>query len=352
MSRHTFGSDNHAPVHPDVLAAITKVNEGHAFSYGADAVTEAATDVVRRHLGANAEVAFVFNGTGANLIALGLALRPWQHVICASSAHIAVDECGAPERLLGVKLVEIDTPDGKLTPGLVEASITGVGDEHRTQPGALSITQSTELGTLYTPDEIRALAAVAHLHGMVLHLDGARLANAAAALDVPLAATSTDCGVDVLSLGGTKNGLLGAEAVVVLDHNRPGLGEGLAFARKQLAQLGSKGRYLGAQFLALLEGDLWLRNAAHANAMARRLADGVRGLPEVEITRPVQANAVFALLPPDIVEPLRERFGFYVWDERTGSPNQEVRWMCSWDTTEQDVDELLAAVGSAVTAEV
>jgi threonine aldolase len=346
---HTFGSDNHAAVHPDVLAAIASANEGHAFSYGADDVTAAAVAAVRRHLGEAADVAFVFNGTGANLVGLGLALRPWQHVVCASSAHIAVDECGAPERLLGVKLVEIDTPDGKLTPALVEASITGVGDEHRTQPGAVSITQSTELGTLYTPDEIRAIADVAHTHGMVLHLDGARLANAAAALGVPLAGTTSDCGVDVLSLGGTKNGLLGAEAVVVL---RPGLGDGLLFARKQLAQLGSKGRYLAAQFLALLEGDLWVRNAGHANAMARRLVDGVRGLPGVEITRPVQANAVFALLPPDVVEPLRERFGFYVWDERTGSPNQEVRWMCSWDTTEQDVDELLAAVRSAVSVQV
>ncbi|HYJ76100.1 MAG TPA: aminotransferase class V-fold PLP-dependent enzyme [Kineosporiaceae bacterium] len=346
MPRHTFGSDNHAPVHPDVLAALTAVNDGHSFPYGADEVTAAAVDVVRRHLGADAEVAFVFNGTGANLVGLGLALKPWQHVVCATSAHIAVDECGAPERLLGVKLVEIDTPDGKLTPELVEASITGVGDEHRTQPGALSITQSTELGTLYTPDEIRALADVAHARGMILHLDGARLANAAAALGVPLAVTTSDCGVDVLSLGGTKNGLMGAEAVVVLRPDR--LGEGLAFARKQLGQLGSKGRYLGAQFLALLEGDLWLRNAAHANAMARRLADAVRGLPDVEITRPVQANAVFALLPPDVVQPLLERFGFYVWDERTG----EVRWMCSWDTTEEDVEELVGAVRSAVAVEV
>jgi threonine aldolase len=342
---HTFGSDNHAAVHPDVLAALAAANDGHAFSYGADDVTAAAVAAVRRHLGEAADVAFVFNGTGANLVALGLALRPWQHVVCASSAHIAVDECGAPERLLGVKLVEIDTPDGRLTPDLVQASISGVGDEHRTQPGAVSISQTTELGTLYTPAEIRALADCAHEHGMVLHLDGARLANAAAALDVPLAATSSDCGVDILSLGGTKNGLLAAEAVVVL---RPGLGDGLAFARKQLGQLGSKGRYLAAQFLALLEGDLWLRNAAHANAMARRLADGVQGLPGIDITRPVRANAVFALLPPDAVAPLQERFGFYVWDETTG----EVRWMCSWDTTEDDVEELVAAVRSSVPVEV
>ena len=345
---HTFGSDNHAPVHPEVLAALATANDGHALPYGADDVTAAAVAVVRRHLGPGAEVAFVFNGTGANVIGLGLALAPWQHVVCAGSAHIAVDECGAPERLLGVKLVEIDTADGKLTPDLVRTSITGVGDEHRTQPGALSITQSTELGTLYTPDEIRALADVAHANGMILHLDGARLANAAAALGASLAATTTDCGVDVLSFGGTKNGLMGAEAVVVLPGARSGLAEGLLYARKQLGQLGSKGRYLAAQFLALLEGDLWLRNAEHANAMARRLADGLRGVPGIEITRPVQANAVFALLPPRAVAPLQDRFSFYTWDERTG----EVRWMCSWDTTEADVDELVAAVRSSVSVEV
>ena len=349
MAAHTFGSDNHAPVHPDVLAALAAVNEGHSFPYGADDVTAAAVDAVRRHVGTDAEVAFVFNGTGANLVGLGLALRPWQHVVCASSAHIAVDECGAPERLLGVKLVDLDTPDGKLTPDLVRASISGVGDEHRTQPGAVSITQSTELGTVYTPDEIRALADVAHEHGMILHLDGARIANAAAALGVPFAGTTSECGVDVLSFGGTKNGLLGAEAVVVLT---PGLADGLPYARKQLGQLGSKGRYLAAQFLALLEGDLWLRNARHANAMAARLADGVRAVPGVRITRPVQANAVFALLPPDAVGPLQERFGFYVWDERNGSPDLEVRWMCSWDTTESDVDDLVAAVRSSVAVQV
>jgi threonine aldolase len=346
---HTFGSDNHAPAHPDVLAAIAAVNNGHAFPYGADEVTQRAVDVVRRRLGSpDAAVAFVFNGTGANLVGLGLALQPWQHVICASSAHIAVDECGAPERLLGGKLVEIDTADGKLTPDLVRASISGVGDEHRTQPGAVSITQSTELGAVYTPDDVATLADVAHDLGMVLHLDGARLANAAAALDVPLSATTTGCGVDVLSLGGTKNGMLGAEAVAVLRPDRLGrLADGLPYARKQLGQLGSKGRYLAAQFLALYEGDLWRRNAGHANAMARRLADGVRGLPDVRITRPVQANAVFALLPPYTVPPLQERFGFYTWDERVG----EIRWMCSWDTTEADVDELVTAVGDAVAGE-
>ncbi|HVN11184.1 MAG TPA: beta-eliminating lyase-related protein [Kineosporiaceae bacterium] len=341
MLGHTFGSDNHAPVHPEVLAAIAAVNHGHDSPYGADDVTARAVDVVRARLGAPAAVAFVFNGTGANLVGLGLALRPWQHVVCAASAHLAVDECGAPERLLGVKLVGIDTPDGKLTPQLVRASVTGVGDEHRTQPGAVSITQSTELGTLYTPSEITAIAEIAHELGMVLHVDGARLVNAAAALGVSLAAITTDCGVDVLSLGGTKNGMLAGEAVVVL---RPGLEVGLAFARKQLGQLGSKGRYLAAQFLALFEGDLWRSNAEHANAMARRLAGGVRDLPGVRITQPVQANAVFVLLPPAVVAPLQERFGFSTWDERTG----EIRWMCSWDTAEADVDDLVAAVRAAL----
>src|SRR4051795_9374895 len=209
---HSFGSDNHSGVHPEVLAALTAANEGHAPAYGADEVTARALAAVRAHLGEHAEVAFVFNGTGANLVGLGLALHPWQHVVCAESAHIAVDECGAPERLLGAKLVTVPTPDGKLTPDLVHGSVTGVGDEHRTQPGAVSITQSTECGTVYTPDEIRALADAAHGLGMVLHLDGARLANAAASLGVGLSGTTTDCGVDVLSFGGTKNGLLGVEA--------------------------------------------------------------------------------------------------------------------------------------------
>lgn len=346
MYAHTFGSDNHAPAHPDVLAALSAANHGHALPYGADEVTRHAVDVVRRRIGSpDGAVAFVFNGTGANLVGLGLALKPWQHVICATSAHIAVDECGAPERLLGVKLVEIDTVDGKLTPDLVRASISGVGDEHRTQPGAVSITQSTELGTVYSPDEVADLADAAHDLGMLLHVDGARLANAAAALDVPLSAITTDCGVDVLSLGGTKNGMLGAEAVAVLRPERwDRLADDLPSARKQLGQLGSKGRYLAAQFLALYEGDLWRRNAGHANAMAGRLADGVRGLPAVQITRPVQANAVFALLPPQALAPLQQRFGFTTWDERTG----EIRWMCSWDTTEADVDELVTALADAV----
>jgi threonine aldolase len=339
VATHSFGSDNHSGTHPDVLTALAAANQGHAPAYGADVVTARAVAAMRAHLGDRAEVAFVFNGTGANLVGLGLALRPWQHVVCATTAHIAVDECGAPERLLGTKLVELRTDDGKLTPDLVRAGVTGVGDEHRTQPGAVSITQCTELGTVYTPDEIRALARTAHALGMVLHLDGARLANAAASLGVGLAATTTDCGVDVLSFGGTKNGLLGAEAVVVLE---PRLAAGLLYARKQLGQLGSKGRFLAAQFAALLEGDLWLRNAGNANAMARRLEAGVRSLPGVRIAWPVQANAVFAELPPALAR-AAEAFGAYPPDEVSGL----VRLMCSWDTMPEHVDALVAALAAA-----
>src|ERR671933_285775 len=336
---HSFGSDNHSGAHPEVLAALAAANAGHAPAYGADAVTERAVEAVRAHLGDHAEVAFVFNGTGANLVGLGLALRPWQHVVCAATAHIAVDECGAPERLLGTKLVEIPTPDGKLTPDLVRGSVSGVGDEHRTQPGAVSITQSTELGTVYTPTEIRALADTAHELGMVLHVDGARIANAAASLGVPLAAVTSDCGVDLLSFGGTKNGLLGAEAVVVL---RPDLAAALPYARKQLGQLGSKGRFLAAQFAALLEDGLWQRNAGNANAIARRLEAGVRALPGVEVAWPVQANAVFVRLPAPMAR-AAEEFGAYPPDEVTGL----VRLMCSWDTADADVDALLAALDAA-----
>lgn len=337
MGQHSFASDNYAGVHPDVLAAIGAANVGHLSAYGADPLTAAAIGAFRRHLGDHAEVAFVFNGTGANVVGLNLLLRPWEHVVCARTAHINVDECGAPERLLGVKLVDVDTPDGKVTPELVRAVHTGVGDEHRTQPRVVSITQSTELGTLYTPDEIRAIAGCAHGLGMYLHLDGARICNAAAALGTSLRETTTDCGVDVMSFGGTKNGLMGAEAVVVL---RPELAGALAYVRKQCMQLGSKLRFTAAQFLALLDEDLWYRNAAHANAMAARLHDAVEGLPGLTVTRPRQVNAVFATLPEPVIPLLQKVSAFYEWDEA----GHEVRWMCSWDTTERDVDTFAAAV--------
>lgn len=331
MGQHSFASDNYAGAHPDVLHAIAAANVGHATAYGADPVTADAVAAFRRHLGEQAEVAFVFNGTGANVVGLGLLLRPWEHVVCARTAHVNVDECGAPERLLGVKLMGVDTPDGKLTPELVRSMHIGIGDEHRTQPRVVSITQPTEIGTLYTPDEIRALADCAHELGLYLHLDGARICNAAAALGVPLRETTTDCGVDVLSFGGTKNGLLGAEAVAVL---RPELAGALPYLRKQSMQLGSKQRFLAAQFLALLDSDLWHRNAAHANAMAARLHDAVRDVPGLTVTRPCRVNVVFATVPEWSIPLLQKVSHFYEWDRA----RHEVRWMCSWDTTERDVD--------------
>ena len=332
-----FASDNYAGIHPEVIAAIADVNVDHAIAYGDDPVTERADAVFRDHFGSHARAFPVFNGTGANVVGLQAMLRPWEAVICASTAHINVDECGAPEHILGVKLVDLPTDEGKLTPDVVRAAVTGVGDVHRVQPKVVSITESTELGTAYSPDEVADLADTAHSLGMLLHLDGARLSNAAASLDVTLREITTDVGVDVVSFGGTKNGLLAGEAVVVL---RPALADVVGFARKQSMQLSSKMRFTSAQFVALLEGDLWKRSAAHANAMAQRLRDAVADIPGLTVSYPVQANAVFAEIPEAAIEPLQAIARFYVWDE---SRNQ-VRWMCSWDTTADDVDHFATAV--------
>jgi threonine aldolase len=337
-----FASDNYAPVHPEVMAAIAEANAGHAVAYGDDPWTERAVDVVRGHLGPTAEPFLVFNGTGANVVALQTLLRPWQAVICSATAHINVDEGGAPERLLGSKLIDLPTPDGKLTPDLVTAAVTRVGDEHAVQPRVVSVTQSTELGTRYELDELRALADTAHALGLLLHVDGARIANAAASLGVSLGATTSDVGVDVVSLGATKNGAMGAEAVVFLT---PGLADAVPWVRKSSMQLASKHRYLAAQFVALLDGDLWRRNAEHANAMAARLAAAVRDLPGLRLTQQVQANAVFAELPAAAIPALQAEFPFYVWDEA----RHEVRWMCSWDTTEADVDAFGALIRTTLT---
>lgn len=332
-----FASDNYAGVHPEVLAALAEANGGHQISYGEDVYTERLHAVLAEHLGRAVEVFPVFNGTGANVLALQSMLPRWGAVICTENAHINTDENAAPERVAGIKLLTVPTPDGKLTPELVDRQAWGWGDEHRAQPLVVSITQTTELGTCYTAEEIRALCEHAHSHGMRVHLDGARIANAAATLDLPLRAFTADVGVDLLSFGGTKNGLLGAEAVVVLE---PSASDGLIFLRKMNMQLASKMRFMSAQLIALYEGDLWLRSARHANAMAQRLRDGVHGLPGVEVVRPVQANAVFAVLPPGVADRLRARFRFYDWDVATG----EVRWMCAFDTTEADVDAFVSAL--------
>jgi threonine aldolase len=340
-----FASDNNSGAHPEILAAIAAANEGHVAAYGDDDYTATARGCFRQHFGETADPFMVFNGTGANVLALEALARSYEAVICPATAHLNVDECGAPERIIGVKLLAVETADGKLTPDLVAERITRVGDQHASQPRVVSISEATELGTVYTPDEIGALAELAHEHEMVLHVDGARLANAAAALDVPLRALTTDAGVDVFSFGGTKNGLLVGDAVVFL---RPGLAEDFPFIRKQLMQLASKMRFLATQFDALLSGDLWHRNASHANAMAGRLADAISGIDRVELAYPVQANGVFATLPTDAIERLRDALPaslpFYVWDEIAGT----IRLMCAWDTTEDDVDGLVAALAAAV----
>ncbi len=338
--RRGFASDNYSGVHPDVLEAIAAANHGHQSSYGGDVYTARLNDVLRGHFGEQAEAFPVFNGTGANVTALQSMLPRWGAVVCAQSAHINVDEGGAPEKMAGLKLYSIPTSDGKLTPGLIDTEARGFGDEHRAQPLAVSITQSTELGTLYTPDEIRAIADHAHSLGMTVHLDGARLSNAAAALGLGLAAFTTEAGVDSLSLGGTKNGALGAEAVIVLN---PDACAGLVYLRKTHMQLASKMRFVSAQLIALYEGDLWLRNAGHANAMATRLRAAVADIPGVDFSQPTQANGVFVRLPEGVADAVRSEFFFYDWD----SAAREVRWMCSFDTTEDDVDAFAALIRDA-----
>jgi threonine aldolase len=342
-ARH-FASDNAAGIHPEVLAAIVAANEGHALAYGADRWSEAAMELFRREFGDSASASLVYGGTGANVVALGALLRPWESVLCAATAHINVDECGAPERFLGSKLVPLPTTDGKLRPEAVRAAATAVSIDHaahHVRPRVVSISQSTEYGTVYRPEELRALSAVVRECGLLLHMDGARLANAAAALDLPLRALTADVGVDILSFGGTKNGALNAEAVVFFDRARD---EAVRFGRKQAMQLPSKMRFVAAQFDALLRDGLWRRNAGHANAMARRLGERAAALPGVTVTQPVDANAVFARLPRGKIAPLQARRFFYVWDEA----GAEVRWMCSFDTTEADVDAFVAEMRSTL----
>jgi threonine aldolase len=338
-----FASDNYAGAHPEVLAAIAEANGGHQIAYGEDQYTAELQRVMRHEFGEQAEVFPVFNGTGANVTALTSLMPRWGAVICTSTAHIHTDEAGAPERVSGLKLLTVDSPDGKLTPELIEKQAWGWGDEHRAQPFAVSITQTTEVGTLYTVAEIRAIAEYVHARGMSLHMDGARISNAAAALGVPLREFTTDAGVDILSFGGTKNGMLYGEAIVVLDPSRS---EGLIYLRKLNMQLTSKMRFLSAQLIALLTDDLHLRSASHSNAMAARLRGTLEAAIDAgEITglgfsQPTDANAVFAVLANDAADRIREKVRFYDWDRAGG----EVRWMCAYDTTEADVDAFVAAI--------
>ena len=337
----SFASDNSAGVHPSVMAALSEANDGHALAYGNDRWTSAAVARFRDLFGGGCEVLMVWGGTGANNVALASMLGPAQAVVCTEGSHINVDETGAPERILGAKLIDMPTEDGKLRPEQVEAVAHAIGVEHHAQPGVVSITQSTELGTLYSADEIGALADVAHSHGMTVHMDGARIANAAVALGMDVRSFTVDVGVDVISFGGTKNGMMYGEAVVYLDAT---LARSAPYLRKQVTQLPSKMRFVSAQFTALLTDDLWLRSAAQANAMAGRLYERVHDVVGVELGAPPAVNSLFPRLPKDAIERLRAWSFFYDWDPAA----QQVRWMTSFDTTEDDVERFAAGVRAAL----
>jgi threonine aldolase len=326
-----FASDNYSGIHPEILEAIAQANGGHQTAYGDDEYTARFNEVIREQFGDQAVGYPVFNGTGANVVSLTSIVPRWGAVICATTAHINVDECGAPERVGGFKLLTVLAPSGKLTPELIDAEAWGFDDVHRAKPSAVSIAQSTELGTLYSVEEIRAICDHAHSLGMRVHMDGSRISNAAAALGVSLRELTTDAGVDILSLGATKNGALFGEAVVVLN---PEASQGVDYIRKSQMQLASKMRFVSAQLIALYGTDLWRRNAEHANAMASRLQDALRDVEGVTISTEAEANAVFAVLDPDVANRVRSVYKFYDWD----APRHEVRWMAGFDTTEEDVD--------------
>lgn len=330
----SFGSDNHSGVHPLVLKAIAEANDDYQLSYGEDEYSDRAGKLFQGFFGQQSRVFFVFNGTGANVLCLRALTQSYHSVICARTAHINQDECGAPERFTGCKLIPVQTKDGKLTPELVTPHLQGFGFQHHSQPRVISISQPTELGTVYIPNEIRALADLAHHYQMYLHMDGSRLANAAAFLDLPLDSITGRSGVDALSFGGTKNGMLMGEAVVFF---HPEQAENFLYIRKQSMQLFSKGRYVAAQYLAYLENDLWLENARYANAMAQYLAVEARDIPGVTITQKVESNAVFAIVPEKAREKLAEKHFFYTWDQATG----EVRWMCSFNTRKSHIDSFI-----------
>jgi len=337
----SFASDNNAVVHPEVLEAIRHANHGHVVGYGDDPHTESAVGRFREEFGGEVAVFFVFNGTAANVLSLQALTRPFHAVLCPELSHIYTDECGAPEKFTGCKLVPLPAPDGKLTVETVAHAYHGIGDQHHVQPRVISITQSTEMGTVYKAAEIDALARFAHERNMLLHMDGARISNAVAAQRLTLRQATRDLGVDVLSFGGTKNGLMGVEAVVFF---RPELAADFLFVRKQGMQLASKMRYMSVQMEALLKNDLWRRNAEHANRMARLLEQEVKKIPHINIVYPVEANGVFAQIPRAALNKIQERYFFYVWSEA----EPVVRWMCSFDTTEEDVRQFTEFVGTVV----
>lgn len=333
----SFASDNNSGVHPLVMEALNRANSDHAVGYGDDPWTEEAVRKIREAFTPDCEPLFVFNGTGSNAVALQLCTRPYNSIICAESAHIYVDECGAPARMTGCQIRPIATPDGKLTPDLVRPYLCHFGEQHHSQPGAIYISQCSELGTVYKPDELRALTDLAHRHGMYVHMDGARLANACAALNLGFRELTVDCGIDILSFGGTKNGLMLGESVVVFN---PALKKEAYFVRKQSAQLASKLRYLSCQFTAYLTDSLWLKNAAHANRMAKILYDGLKELPGAHFTQKVESNQLFLTMPRPVIDELLKEYFFYFWDEAI----HEIRFVTSFDTTEEDIEQLLQSV--------
>ena len=332
-----FGSDNHSGFSPEVIDALVRANDRHALAYGDDEVTARLRVLIKDTFGPQASIYLVFNGTGANVLSIDAMCRSYEAVVCAETAHINVDECGAPQRVVGCRLLTVDTPDGKLTPALVKTRLHGFGFEHHSQPKAISISQPTELGTLYTLDEIRALADLAHSYNMYLHIDGARLANAAVALGCSFKEMTTDQGVDVLSFGGTKNGLIMGESCVILN---PVLDNDMLYRRKQMTQLGSKMRFMATQMECYIESGMWRRNAEHSNRMAQLLYNELRDVPTVRVMYPVQVNSVFVQLPREVWTSLQEDYFFYDWDEDANV----VRWMCSFDTTEEDISNFVAAL--------
>ncbi|HEU4871589.1 MAG TPA: low specificity L-threonine aldolase [Pyrinomonadaceae bacterium] len=341
MTKRSFASDNNAGVHPEIIKAIKAANDGHVLAYGNDAFTARATKLFQKHFGPDIAVYFVFGGTGANVLGLKAITKSYQTIICAETAHVHVDECGAPENFTGCKLVLVPTTDGKLRVEQIKPLLYGVGVEHHVQPGVISISQATEMGTVYSKKELKTLASFAHDNGMLLHVDGARIANAAVSLGVAFREITTEAGVDVLSFGGTKNGMMYGEAVVFFDQN---LAADFKYFRKQGMQLPSKMRFVTAQFEALLSGNLWRRNAMHANRMAQILGGELAKLSQIKITQPVETNGVFAVIPKKYIPALQKKYFFYVWDEEIS----EVRLMASFDTTEEDIRDFVKFVRKTV----
>lgn len=341
MIKRSFASDNNAGVHPEIIDALKAANEGHVVAYGDDPFTTRATKLFQKHFGRDIAVYFVFGGTGANVLGLKAITKSHQAIICAETAHVNVDECGAPENYTGCKLLTIATPDGKLRVEQIKPLLHGIGVEHHVQPAVITVSQATEMGTVYTKQELKTLATFAHERGMWLHVDGARLCNAAVSLEASLKEITANAGVDVLSFGGTKNGMMYGEAVVFFN---PQLAADFKYIRKQGMQLSSKMRFIAAQFEAMLSGNLWRRGPEHANRMARLLADELATVPQIRITQPVEANGVFAVIPPQYIPTLQKKYFFYVWNEEIS----EVRLMASFDTSEDDIHDFVKFVRKTV----